>query len=94
MENFQSKNVLTKFRVSVHHLEVKKGRHLKIKYFDRKCKLCNEEAEEEIHFLIICKIRCYAFMFKFFHKMTDNTWTLFLATKKEKRTPNQYKPFS
>ena len=55
MENFQSKNVLTKFRVSVHHLEVKKGRHLKIKYFDRKCKLCNEEVEEEIHFLIICK---------------------------------------
>jgi hypothetical protein len=55
MENFHSKNVLTKFRVGVHHLEVEKGRHLKIKYSDRKCKLCNEEVEEEVHILIRCK---------------------------------------
>ena len=55
MENVHSKNVLTKFRVGVHHLEVEKGRLLKIKYSDRKCKLCNEEVEEEIHFSIRCK---------------------------------------
>ena len=55
MENVHSKNVLTKFRVGVLHLEVEKGRLLKIKYSDRKCKLYNEEVEEEIHFLIRCK---------------------------------------
>jgi len=47
MEYFHSKNVLTKFRVGVHHLEVEKGRHLKIKYSG---KLCNEEVEEESTF--------------------------------------------
>ena len=52
MEDFHSKNVLTKFRVGIHHLEVEKGRLLKIKYFG---KLCNEEMEEEVHFLIRCK---------------------------------------
>jgi len=52
MEYFHSKNVLTKLRVGVHHLEVEKGRHLKIKYSG---KLCNEEVEEEVHFLIRCK---------------------------------------
>jgi hypothetical protein len=34
---------------------LKKGRYLKIKYSDRKCKLCNEEVEGEVHFLIRCK---------------------------------------
>ena len=32
MAFFHSKNILTKFRVGVHYLEIEKGRHLKIKY--------------------------------------------------------------
>ena len=55
LNNQSSRNTLCKFRVGMHKLEIEKGRHLKIQLSDRICKLCQEEVEDEIHFLLSCK---------------------------------------
>jgi hypothetical protein len=76
MENVHSKNVLTKFRVGVHHLEVEKGRLLKIKYSDRKCKLCNEEVEEEIHIGMLCNI-LFPIIDKISFNINSTVWIMY-----------------
>ena len=47
--------VLTRFRIGAHKLEIEKGRYFNIKLENRICKLCNEEIEDEMHFLLTCK---------------------------------------
>ena len=55
LDNQSSRNILCRFRVGMHKLEIEKGRHLNIQLSDRICKLCQEEVEDEIHFLLSCK---------------------------------------
>ena len=49
---FKERRVLTKFRIGSHNLEIELGRHKNIKSSDRLCKLCVDEVEDEIHFLL------------------------------------------
>ena len=55
--NEDERRVLSKFRVSVHNLEIEKGRHfIGVKTEDRICKLCNTGVEDETHFLLQCPV--------------------------------------
>ena len=54
INDFQLRKRITKFRCSDHILEVEKGRHRKINYEDRICKICNLGVETEFHFLKVC----------------------------------------
>ena len=45
-----NRNILTTFRISVHNLEIERGRHQNIPLNDRTCKLCKQGIEDEIHF--------------------------------------------
>jgi len=45
LENCNSKNKLTKFRISVHDLEIEKGRYKNIPADKRFCKLCNRRCD-------------------------------------------------
>ena len=55
LENFKIRNILCKFRVGMHHLEIEKGRYYNVKIEDRICKLCDKEIEDKIHFLLSCE---------------------------------------
>ena len=54
--NLKHKIALSRFRLSNHALMIEKGRHLKIDKNERKCIFCENEIENEKHFLIICPI--------------------------------------
>jgi hypothetical protein len=47
-----NRNILIRFRISAHNLEIEKGRHQNIPLNERICKLCKLEIEDEIHFLL------------------------------------------
>ena len=51
LDNF-NRNILIRFRINAHNLEIEKGRHQN----ERICKLCKLEIEDEIHFLLQCLI--------------------------------------
>lgn len=53
--NFKQRQVLTKLRIEDHQLAIETGRHKNIPDPERICKLCEEEVEDEIHFLLQCK---------------------------------------
>ena len=55
VDNF-NRNILIRFRISAHNLEIEKGRHQNIPLNERICKLCKLEIEDEIHFLLQCPI--------------------------------------
>jgi hypothetical protein len=55
LDNF-NRNILIRFRISAHNLEIEKGRHQNIPLHERICKLCKLEIEDEIHFLLQCPI--------------------------------------
>ena len=50
----KQRQVLCKFRISSHDLEIEKGRYYQIEPEKRICKLCNVEEEDEMHFLLKC----------------------------------------
>lgn len=52
----RERNLLTKFRISAHKLEIETGRYQGIKAENRICKLCKKEVEDEIHFLLKCEV--------------------------------------
>ena len=54
---YSERNIFTKFRISVHNLEIEKGRHKNLPEHKRICTLCNCEVEDEIHFLMRCTIK-------------------------------------
>lgn len=47
---------LCKFRISNHQLEIEPGRYKNIKADKRICKLCKNDVEDEIHFLLKCPV--------------------------------------
>jgi hypothetical protein len=55
VDNF-NRNILIRFRISAHNLEIEKGGHQNIPLNERICKLCKLEIEDEIHFLLQCPI--------------------------------------
>jgi len=54
LEEFKTRNILTRFRVGMHQLEIERGRFFNINVEERICKLCKKECEDEIHFLLDC----------------------------------------
>ena len=56
LKDYKLRKLVTKFRCSDHILEVEIGRHKKVEYEQRICKICNADVETEIHFLQACPI--------------------------------------
>ena len=54
-QNFKYRQLLTKFRLSDHTLEVELGRYKNIPRNQRLCKTC-KVLEDEVHFFLFCKI--------------------------------------
>ena len=52
--NKQQRQIMTKFRVSAHNLNIERGRYIGLKVEERLCKLCYAGIEDEEHFLINC----------------------------------------
>ena len=52
--NFCQRRLITKFRISCHNLEIEQGRYKNVPADQRICKLCNQNVEDEIHFLLEC----------------------------------------
>ena len=52
--SFAQRISLCKFRIGDHQLEIELGRHKHQSECERICKLCNENVEDEIHFLLSC----------------------------------------
>ena len=55
LNNFNSRQLLTKLRVSDHNLEIELGRYKKIQREHRLCKVCKILDDEE-HFFLHCQI--------------------------------------
>lgn len=49
-----NRQIITKFRVSAHDLEIERGRYSGVTAENRICRLCNLEVEDEFHFLLKC----------------------------------------
>ena len=58
IENLKHKIALSRFRLSNHDLLIEKGRHMRprLERSDRKCFLCKDKIENEIHFLTECPL--------------------------------------
>ena len=50
----QKREILCKFRISSHDLEIERGHYYKIDVDNRICKLYNIKVEDKIHFLLEC----------------------------------------
>ena len=50
------KSVFAQFRCGILPLEVEVGRYRNVALSDRICQVCNEAVEDEIHFLLTCKV--------------------------------------
>ena len=53
--NFKNRQMITKFRVSDHILEVELGRYKNIPRENRFCQVCKDEIDDEYHFFLKCK---------------------------------------
>jgi hypothetical protein len=56
IRNTKHRQNLTKFRLSNHKLMIEVGRHMKLPKEERVCEVCNNGIEDEIHFLVNCKL--------------------------------------
>ena len=55
INNYKHRNILTKLRLGILHLEIEKGRWHKIPRNNRICKMCNLNCiENEYHFTLVC----------------------------------------
>lgn len=51
------RDVLAKFRLSVHMMQIETGRHNNVHRADRKCYLCDtRDLEDEYHFITVCPV--------------------------------------
>ena len=74
---YNQRNILTKFRISSHKLEIEKGRYMNIPAEQRICRLCKLDVENEIHFLLECPSLGGRFWIKFnLASLTLNFWTI------------------
>ena len=48
------RQIIAKFRISAHDLEIERGRYLGLKAENRTCNLCKGSVEDELHFLLKC----------------------------------------
>ena len=55
IRNIKVRQKLTKLRLSNHKLRIEVGRHMGLQKEERVCEVCNEDIEDEIHFLVKCK---------------------------------------
>ena len=55
ISNYKYRHAITKLRTSSHDLQIEKGRHTQLPLESRRCLYCND-IENEIHFLIKCKL--------------------------------------
>ena len=58
LKNKKQKNTLSRFRLSNHELLIEKGRHMrpKLERTDRRCFFCQDEVEDELHFITKCPL--------------------------------------
>ena len=58
VKNLKNKKALSRFRLSNHSLMIEIGRHLRprLERNERKCPICKDEVENEIHFLTKCPL--------------------------------------
>ena len=58
VNNKKNKKALSRFRLSNHSLMIEKGRHQRprIERNERKCFICKDKVEDEIHFVINCPL--------------------------------------
>lgn len=72
INNRKHRVCLSKFRLSDHNLMIEKGRKLKLEKHLRTCKMCEDDIEDETHFIFECP------------KLNTNTRTSFLKQLDEK----------
>ena len=48
------RSILCQLRIGILPLEIELGRYVRLKLNERLCKLCNNEVEDEVHFVCIC----------------------------------------
>ena len=56
IRNTKNRSCLTRFRLSNHKLMIEVGRHQNLQKHERICQVCKKYVEDEIHFLINCKL--------------------------------------
>ena len=58
IKNIRHKIALTRLRLSNHNLRIETGRHLrpKLERHERKCFICSDEIENELHFVVKCPL--------------------------------------
>ena len=57
----KTREIITKFRISGHNLNIEKGRYVNVDRINRKCSICNmNEMKDEYHFILQCPIYAIA----------------------------------
>ena len=92
IENVRDRTALTKIRLSNHSLMIEKGRHQGLQENERLCPLCDNEIENEFHFVMECStfdvLRQQLFIEMMgtdnvFNELDDNEKFIFILSKPE-----------
>ena len=59
VSNFKHRKALSKLRESDHKLNIEVGRHTKLSLSESICTFCNEDIEDEKHFLLKCTVHVH-----------------------------------
>lgn len=88
----KDRQIISKFRTSCHDLEIERGRYTGIKAENRKCQICNNAVEDELHFLLKCntlkEIRSpylskLISIFKNFSKLSDDMKFIWIMSSED-----------
>ena len=88
----KDRQIISKFRTSCHGLEIERGRYTGIKAENRKCQICNNAIEDELHFLLKCntlkEIRSpylskLISIFKNFSKLSDDMKFIWIMSSED-----------
>ena len=55
LQNYELRNIMSKFRLGSHKLKIETGRHSKTPVEKRTCPTCIDQLEDEKHFIMYCK---------------------------------------
>jgi hypothetical protein len=92
VENVRDRTALTKIRLSNHSLMIEKGRHQGLQENERLCPFCDNEIENEFHFVMECNtfdvLRQQLFIEMMgtdnvFNELDDNEKFIFILSKPE-----------